>query len=161
MAVLIAVQGPSGSGKTTLIEEVIARLRARGLSVGVMKHAHDGLTLDRRGKDSQRFWIAGAQAVLVAGPDELFVRQRCSSGNLAELLGLLPQGLDCVLIEGFAQQVAAPDLPTSMRVDITPGLVRLNGQPVAREEAAAALEEEVGRCLNRSPVAERRTGIRP
>ena len=78
MAVVITVQGPSGSGKTTLIERVVARLRARGLSVGVMKHAHEGLTLDRRGKDSQRFWTSGAQAVLVAGPDELFVRQRRS-----------------------------------------------------------------------------------
>lgn len=153
MAVVIAVQGPSGSGKTTLIEEVIARLRARGLSVGVLKHAHEGFTLDRRGKDSQRFWASGAQAVIVAGPDELFVRQRGSSSDLAELLGLLPQGLDCVLVEGFTQRAAALGNLPSVRVEITPDAVRLNGQPVAREEAAAALEEAVGRRLSRSPVA--------
>lgn len=153
MAVVIAVQGPSGSGKTTLIEQVIARLRAHGLSVGVMKHAHEGFTLDRRGKDSQRFWASGAQAVLVAGPDELFVRQRGSSSDLAELLSLLPQGLDCVLVEGFTRRAAALGSSPSVRVEITPDAVRLNGQPVAREEAAAALEEAVGRCLSRSPVA--------
>ena len=152
MAVVIAVQGSSGSGKTTLIEQAITRLRAHGLSVGVIKHAHEGFTLDRRGKDSQRFWTSGAQAVLVAGPDELFVRQRRSSYDLVELLGLLPQGLDCVLIEGFRQQVAALDIPPSVRVEITPNAVRLNGQLVAREQAAAALEEAVGRCLSRSPV---------
>jgi molybdopterin-guanine dinucleotide biosynthesis protein MobB len=153
MAVVITVQGPSGSGKTMLIEQVIERLRARGLSVGVMKHAHDGFTLDRRRKDSQRFWASGAQAVLIAGPEELFIRQRCSSSDLTELLGLLPQGLDCVLIEGFTQQIAALDVSPSVRVHITPAAVRLNGQPVEREEAAAALEQAVGHCLRRSPVA--------
>lgn len=153
MPVVITVQGPSGSGKTTLIEQVIARLRTRGLSVGVMKHAHEGFTLDRRGKDSQRFWASGAQVVLVAGPDELFVRQRRSSRDLAELLGLLPQGLDCVLIEGFTQQAAALDVSPSVRVDITLDTVTLDGQQVAREEAAAALEEAVGHYLSRRPVA--------
>jgi molybdopterin-guanine dinucleotide biosynthesis protein MobB len=153
ITVVVSIQGPSGSGKTTLIEQVIARLRAHGLSVGVMKHAHEGFTLDRRGKDSQRFWASGAQAVLIAGPDELFIRQRHASNDLAELLSLLPPGLDCVLIEGFTQQVAALDVAPSVRVHITPAAVRLNGQPVEREEAAAALEQAVGRCLSRNLAA--------
>lgn len=152
MAVVITVQGPSGSGKTTLIEQVIARLHARGLSVGVMKHAHEGVTLDQRGKDSQRFWDSGAQAVLVDGPHELFVRQRCASSGFAELLARLPPGLDCVLIEGFKQPVSAWGVPPFVRVEITPDTVRLNGQPVTREEATAALEKAIVRCLESCPA---------
>jgi hypothetical protein len=52
-----------------------------------------------------------------------------------------------VLIEGFTRQVAALDVPPSVRVDVTPDTVTLNGQPVAREEAAAALEAAIVRCL--------------
>jgi molybdopterin-guanine dinucleotide biosynthesis protein B len=38
---VFGVFGASGSGKTTLIEALVARLRARGLSVAVAKiHAH-------------------------------------------------------------------------------------------------------------------------
>ncbi len=142
MAVVVAIQGPSGSGKTTLIEQVIPRLTAHGLRVGVVKHAHEGFTLDQRGKDSQRFWASGAQTVLVAGPDELFVRQRRSSCDLAELLALLPQGLDCVLVEGFTHTANAIDVPVAVHVEITAEGVRLNGRLVAGDAAALSAVEE-------------------
>ena len=44
--------GFSGSGKTTLIEKLIPVLRARGLTVFLIKHAHHGFGVDRPGKDS-------------------------------------------------------------------------------------------------------------
>ena len=153
MPVVIAVHGPSGSGKTTLIEQVVSRLHARGLSVGVVKHAHDGFALDQRGKDSQRFWEAGAHAVLVAAPQELFVRQRCTWSRLSELLGLLPQELDCVFIEGFTHSVTAIDVPVAVQVEIAREGVRLNGQPVHGDQASAAVEAAVMSCLNYDRIA--------
>jgi len=175
MAVIITVRGPSGSGKTTLIEQVIPRLTARGLRVGVVKHAHEGFNLDQHGKDSQRCWGAGAHAVLVAAPQELFVRQRLPApppatmnggraGSVArqagsawsrfsELRRLLPQELDCVFIEGFTRRVAAIDVPVAVQVEIAQEGVRLNGQPVRGDHATAAIEEAVMSCLSRDRVA--------
>lgn len=153
MAVVVAIQGPSGSGKTTLIEQVIPRLTARGLRVGVVKHAHEGFDLDQHGKDSQRCWGAGAHAVLVAAPQELFVRQRCTWSRLSELLGLLPQELDCVFIEGFTHRVAAIDAPVAVQVEIAQEGVRLNGQPVRGDRATAAVEAAVTGRLNHDRVA--------
>ena len=153
MAVVVAIQGPSGSGKTTLIERLIPRLAGRGLKVGVIKHTHEGFALDQRGKDSQRFWESGAQAVLAAGPQELFLRQRCTWSRVSELRHLLPQELDCVFIEGFTHSVAAIDVPVAVQVEIAQEGVRLNGRPVCGDHATAAVEEAVMSCLNRDRVA--------
>lgn len=152
MPVIVAVHGPSGSGKTTLIEQLISRLVGRGVKVGVVKHTHKGFSLDQHGKDSQRFWEAGAQVVLAAGPSEVFVRQQRTWAHLSELLELLPQGLDCVLIEGFTQGVTALDVSPSVRAEVSADVVRLDGQLVVREEAAAALEVAIVRCLDSRPV---------
>lgn len=100
MPVIVGVHGPSGSGKTTLIEELIPRLKARGITVGVIKHAHEGLTLDTKGKDSWRLWQAGAEAVLVAAPQETMLRTR-GSASLESLLTRLPEHVDCLFVEGF------------------------------------------------------------
>jgi molybdopterin-guanine dinucleotide biosynthesis protein MobB len=153
MAVVVAIQGPSGSGKTTLIERLISRLVGRGVKVGVVKHTHKGFSLDQHGKDSQRFWESGAQAVLAAGPQELFLRQRCTWSRLSELLGLLPQELDCVFIEGFTHSVTAIDVPVAVQVEIAQEGVRLNGQAVRGDRASAAVEEAVMSCLNHDRVA--------
>lgn len=58
--------GSSGSGKTTLLEQVIPQLEAKGIRIGVLKHAHHGFDMDRPGKDSYRAREAGARQVLVA-----------------------------------------------------------------------------------------------
>ncbi len=42
----------SGCGKTTLMVALIPRLRARGLTVSTLKHAHHDVDLDRPGKDT-------------------------------------------------------------------------------------------------------------
>ena len=104
MAVVVAIHGPSGSGKTTLIEQLLSRLQAHGLHVGVIKHAHEGFTLDHKGKDSWRMWRSGAQAVLVAGPQEWFLRERGAGTTLTEALSRMPKALDCILVEGFLHQ---------------------------------------------------------
>jgi len=67
--------GYSGSGKTTLIVELIKRLSLQGLTVGVIKHDVHGLNIDHEGKDSDRFFKAGAD-VLMRSPDQIFLRAR-------------------------------------------------------------------------------------
>ena len=128
MAVVIGIRGPSGSGKTTLIERLIPRLRAQGLTVGVIKHAHDGLTLDPDGKDSWRMWRSGAQAVLVAGPREWFLREHGADPTLAAALSRMPEALDCILVEGFLRQAGSAAARVDIVLDIAEGGVRLNGR---------------------------------
>ena len=153
MAVVVAIQGPSGSGKTTLIERLIPRLAGRGLlKVGVMKHTHEGFALDQRGKDSQRFWEAGAQAVLAAGPQELFLRQRAAGSSLSTLLDQLPHGLDYVLIEGFAKTAGMVDVPVAVRVELSTAGTRLNGRMVSSDATLGAVEEAVMDCLREHPT---------
>lgn len=62
---IIGFAGFSGSGKTTLLEKVIPLLKARGLRIAVIKHAHHKFDIDKPGKDSFRHREAGAGEVLV------------------------------------------------------------------------------------------------
>jgi len=94
------VAAASNSGKTTLIEKIIPLLKARGLRVAVVKHAHGGFEMDRPGKDSWRFREAGADAVMVVGPDELELTGSLKAEPLAEF-ELLVRDVDIVIQEGF------------------------------------------------------------
>lgn len=92
--------GWSGSGKTTVIEEVIRRLTARKLKIGVIKHDVHGLNIDHEGKDSDRFFKAGAD-VIMQGPKQSFLRaHRTGDSNLCELLKLVCPYYDLILVEG-------------------------------------------------------------
>jgi molybdopterin-guanine dinucleotide biosynthesis protein B len=106
---IVGFVGSSGSGKTTLIAAVLPELRAAGLRVAVLKHAHCGFDMDRPGKDSFRVREAGASEVLIAS--------RSRWAHLGELEGDLdeppfhelldrfdPRRVDLVLSEGFARE---------------------------------------------------------
>jgi len=96
----LAVCGYSGAGKTTLILALIARLRARGLSVLVLKHDAHGLTVDRKGKDSARLFDAGAD-VLARDPGQSFLRLHATAeSDLASMLRQWALRYDVVLVEG-------------------------------------------------------------
>ena len=99
-----AIVGAQGSGKTTLIERLIGALRARGLTVSTIKHAHrHQIELDVPGKDSHRHRVAGAAEVIVAS-DTGWARIASSPepASLPILLGQL-RPVDVVLVEGFKQ----------------------------------------------------------
>ncbi len=95
----LGVIGRSGSGKTTLITSLLPVLRARGLRVSTIKHAHHDLPLDQPGKDSFRHAEAGAEEVILAtgGGFALFSRRPLA---LPDLLARLAP-VDLVLVEGF------------------------------------------------------------
>jgi molybdopterin-guanine dinucleotide biosynthesis protein B len=95
--------GPSGVGKTTLIEGVIAGLKARGLRVSVVKHAHQQFDIDRPGKDSHRHRMAGATEVLVASSHRLALLREYDSEGLPTVHQLLAElsPADWVLVEGY------------------------------------------------------------
>jgi len=100
--VVLGIVGWSGSGKTTLVTRLIPRLRALGLRVSTIKHAHHGLELDRPGKDSFAHREAGAEEVLVVGGQRWALLCETPQGtpDLAALVARLAP-VDLVLVEGF------------------------------------------------------------
>lgn len=94
----------SGTGKTTLLLQLIPRLTAAGLRLGLAKHSHHALDLDHPGKDSQRLRAAGAAQVVVAAPQRLARIEACCR-PLDACLALLARAPapDLILVEGWKQ----------------------------------------------------------
>lgn len=103
---VFGIAGYSGSGKTTLIEKLIPALRAHGLSVSVIKHAHHGFDIDRPGKDSYRQRAAGASEVLLSCNARWALMHELREEPEPTLDALLQRLSPCdlVLVEGFKQE---------------------------------------------------------
>ncbi len=99
----IGFVGRSNSGKTTLIEKLLAEFARRGLRVAVVKHTmHRHVETDIPGKDSRRYWEAGAaQTVLVAG-DRVVMTRRAREPSVDEVLAEI-EGVDLIIVEGHKQ----------------------------------------------------------
>ena len=95
--------GWSGSGKTTLIERLLPRLVDGGRRVSVIKHAHHEFDIDKPGKDSHRFRMAGSTEVLVASATRWALMHEHRGAPEPALSDLLAHLSDCdlVLVEGF------------------------------------------------------------
>ncbi|BCQ25628.1 molybdopterin-guanine dinucleotide biosynthesis protein B [Caballeronia sp. NK8] len=103
---LFGISGRSGQGKTTLIEALLPWLRARGLTVNVIKHSHHSIELEPPGKDSARFRRAGAGEVLIASPYRYAIVRELNGDAeppLTELAARLSHA-DLVIVEGFARE---------------------------------------------------------
>ncbi|MEJ2690088.1 MAG: molybdopterin-guanine dinucleotide biosynthesis protein B [Deltaproteobacteria bacterium] len=97
---VLGICGFSDSGKTTLIEQAIPLLLQKKLRLAVVKHDAHRVDCDRPGKDSDRFFQAGAD-VYVNG-DQSFSRGHppgvCS---FQQFLVCLACQYDLVLVEGY------------------------------------------------------------
>ncbi len=96
---ILGICGASGSGKTTLIEALIPRFLADGLRVAVIKDGAHRVVVDAPGKDSDRFFRAGADVALCG--QEQFLRSH-SGGEFPHRARELGQRYDLVLVEGHA-----------------------------------------------------------
>ena len=100
---VIGLAGWSGAGKTTLVVKLLPALRAKGLTVSTIKHAHHAFDVDRPGKDSFLHREAGAGEVLVTSASRWALMHElrgAAEPDLNELLGRLSP-CDLVLVEGF------------------------------------------------------------
>jgi molybdopterin-guanine dinucleotide biosynthesis protein B len=106
---MVAIVGSSGSGKTTLIERLLPWLAARGVRVAVLKHDAHRFQMDHPGKDTDRFFRAGARQVAIAGAQEIALREHPEPpalGGAAEespraLAARLFHHVDLILTEGY------------------------------------------------------------
>jgi molybdopterin-guanine dinucleotide biosynthesis protein B len=95
--------GWSGSGKTTLVERLIPQLRAMGLTVSLIKHAHHDFDVDHTGKDSHRHRQAGCQEVLVTSAMRWALMHELRGAPELSIDAALAQLSPCelALVEGF------------------------------------------------------------
>src|SRR5512139_1879482 len=101
MKIVSFIAAASNSGKTTLIEKVVRILKERGLRVAVIKHASKGFDLDRPGKDSWRFREAGADTIVLVGPDSMALMRKIDDQPAMKALESLVEHADIVIREGF------------------------------------------------------------
>ncbi|TXH74852.1 MAG: bifunctional molybdopterin-guanine dinucleotide biosynthesis adaptor protein MobB/molybdopterin molybdotransferase MoeA [Thiothrix sp.] len=105
---IVGICAWSGTGKTTLITTLIPLLRAQGLRVAVIKHAHHKVELDQTGKDTFRFQTAGADQVILASQKTravLFEHTEATEVSLKSALELVNQNaIDLILVEGFKHE---------------------------------------------------------
>jgi molybdopterin-guanine dinucleotide biosynthesis adapter protein len=95
--------GWSGSGKTTLIERLIPQLRAKGLVISLVKHAHHDFDIDQPGKDSYRHREAGCQEVLITSAARWAMMHELRGAPELSLDAALARlsACDLALVEGF------------------------------------------------------------
>lgn len=107
-APLLGFAAFSGTGKTTLLTALIPLLTARGLRIGVIKHAHHSFDVDQPGKDSYVLRQSGAAKVMVASGRRWALMTETPQQTEVRLHTLLHElnqdDLDLVLVEGFKNE---------------------------------------------------------
>ncbi|MGQ9630236.1 MAG: molybdopterin-guanine dinucleotide biosynthesis protein B [bacterium] len=99
---IVSVVGKSDSGKTTFIEKLIPILKGRGYKIATVKHDTHGFELDREGKDTWRHARAGADSVLISGPQKMALIKRVDGEmGLDEIVAEYARDADLVITEGY------------------------------------------------------------
>jgi molybdopterin-guanine dinucleotide biosynthesis protein MobB len=98
---VVSFVGGHNSGKTTLIEELVPKLKARGLTVGTLKHSTKDAEDDIAGKDSDRHARSGAAVAALVTPGRTTARRFGPEEPLDAVLARSFGGCDIVLVEGY------------------------------------------------------------
>jgi len=105
MIPVISIVGRKNSGKTTLIEGVVMELKSRGYRIGTIKHHTHGIRpedVDLEGKDTYRHQNAGADVVILSGPNKLMlVKELNQPLTIDEIKKAYLHQLDLILTEGY------------------------------------------------------------
>ena len=96
----------SGTGKTTLLRQLIPLLKARGLRISVIKHAHHDFDLDFPGKDSYELRKAGAEQTVICTTTRMALvtefNHPSEEPGLQQIIASLDtERVDMVLVEGY------------------------------------------------------------
>jgi molybdopterin-guanine dinucleotide biosynthesis protein MobB len=96
----------SGTGKTTLLRQLIPALKARGLRVSVVKHAHHHFDLDFPGKDSYELRKAGADQTVICTTTRMAMVTEFDAPedepDLQQIIDSLDtERVDMILVEGY------------------------------------------------------------
>ncbi len=91
----------SNSGKTTLIEKLIEQFKKEKFKVGVLKHTVHTIEIDKKGKDTYRFYEKGADTIIIDTYDQIVIRKRLNSPVPVKYIkDTYFKDVDIVLVEG-------------------------------------------------------------
>lgn len=91
--------GWSNTGKSGFIERCITELDVRGMSAGAIKCVHHGASFNLPGKDSTRFFAAGAVAALISDDETIRVERTPAGWGRDHAQSVFPAA-DVILVEG-------------------------------------------------------------
>jgi molybdopterin-guanine dinucleotide biosynthesis protein MobB len=102
----------SGTGKTTLLSKLIPLLKQKGYRIGIIKHTHHNIDIDKPGKDSFVLRESGANQIVVASRNRTaIIIEKPDAEKEPELADALTKlqtdSLDLVLVEGFKHEAIA------------------------------------------------------
>ena len=148
---VLGVAAYSGTGKTTLLRKILPQLRAQGLRVAVVKHAHHSFDTDVPGKDSYELRKAGATQMLVASRHRWALVTETGDAaepRLDDLLARLDRtNLDLILVEGFKAEafpkieLHRPSLGHPLLFQLDPSIVAVaTDAPLATAPAIPVLD---------------------
>ncbi|OTA15440.1 molybdopterin-guanine dinucleotide biosynthesis protein MobB [Xenorhabdus vietnamensis] len=105
---ILGITAYSGTGKTTLLKQVIPLLCQQHIRVGLIKHTHHNMDVDKPGKDSYELRKAGATQTLVASQQRWALMTETPDLPELNLYYLASRfdanSLDLILVEGFKQE---------------------------------------------------------
>ena len=104
MRKIFGIVGWSGSGKTELIKNLIKIFTTHyNLKVCAIKHAHENFKIDQEGKDTYKFYEAGASKIIISSSKQWATINRVVNNNELSLDNLLKYSTeyDLVLVEGW------------------------------------------------------------
>lgn len=102
----VCIVGWANAGKTTLIEKLLPVFAQKGLKVGVIKHSHHLVEMDKPGADTFRYTSAGAKSVMLSTPVQSMTMEQ-GELRLTELMSRM-HGVDLILVEGFDKEACLP-----------------------------------------------------
>ena len=98
---ILGISGFSGAGKTTLIEQLLLEFKKKDINIAVIKQHHEPIQNDLPGKDTFRFYQAGASVLSYDGQSIFFKSRRKEPFSPDHALEFLGNSYDLILAEGF------------------------------------------------------------
>lgn len=126
---VIGVCGHKDTGKTRVVEGLVKFLKAKGFSVGTVKHVHGAIATEPAATDSERHFAAGADCAVVASAERTQINVRASAGVAPgdDLEAAARQLFTCdyIVVEGFKRAEIPKIVVTAVPSDVPDGLTQV------------------------------------
>jgi len=100
---VICIVGKNKNTKSMIMQELISKLKTRGLNVGALKyHKHGDFEIDIEGKDTWKYAKAGADTVAISSSIKFaLIKKEKIDPNIDEIIENHFEDCDIVLADGF------------------------------------------------------------
>ena len=105
-ALTVGFYGESNSGKTTLIEGIIKDLSKEGFKIASIKITDKEISIDKEGKDTNRFMKAGSNLVVLSSKLEtdFMINYQLKTSDIIGKIEII-DSFDLILVEGANDEV--------------------------------------------------------